>query len=138
TYGDRSHPNYPAEFDVYIDTTEDGVPDYALFNAELGGANVSGQNVVYVLDLATNVATAYYYTEADLNSSNAILTAPLAALGLSDGSRITFDVYAFDNYFTGGLTDAVQAMTFTLGTPRYVAQESSVTVNPRREVELDI
>lgn len=138
THGERSHPNYPAEFDVYVDTTGDGISDFVLYNTELGGFNVTGQNVVYVVDLNSGAGAAYYYTEADLNSSNVILTAPLAAMGLAAGSRITFSVYAFDNYFTGFLTDAVEGMTYSLGTPRYAVGTSSLTINPRREVELRV
>jgi len=138
THGDRSHPNYPAEFDIYVDSNDDGIDDFVVYNAELGGFNVTGQNVVYVVSLRTGTGAAYYYTEADLNSSNVILTAPLAALGLTQGSRFSFDVYAFDNYFTGSLTDAVEDMTFTVGTPRYAVGSSSLTINPRREVELRV
>ena len=44
----RSHPNYPAEFDVFIDADRDGRDDYAVFNLENGGFGVTGQNVVAV------------------------------------------------------------------------------------------
>src|SRR5690606_35339275 len=95
-------------------------------------------NATWVLDLAAGTATPYFFTQADLNSANVVLTAPLAALGLDPGQQFTYDVYAFDNYFTGSDTDAVEGMTVTLDTPRYAAEASSVTVNPRREVELDL
>src|SRR5690606_20885361 len=113
---------------IYVDSNDDGIDDFVVYNAELGGFNVTGQNVVYVVSLRTGTGAAYYYTEADLNSSNVILTAPLAALGLTQGSRFSFDVYAFDNYFTGSLTDAVEDMTFTVGTPRYAVGSSSLTI----------
>src|SRR4029077_7951134 len=54
TFGVRSHPNYPAEFDVYIDSNRDGNPDYVVFNLENGGFAATGQNVVAVANLATN------------------------------------------------------------------------------------
>ena len=56
TNGARSHPNYPAEFDVFIDSDRDGTEDYAIFNLENGGFGVSGQNVVAVVNLRTNAA----------------------------------------------------------------------------------
>jgi hypothetical protein len=46
TFGVRSHPNYPAEFDIFIDTNRDGVDDYVVFNTENGGFAATGQNVV--------------------------------------------------------------------------------------------
>ena len=36
TWGQRSHPNYPAEFDVYIDTNDDGDDDFVLYTTEHG------------------------------------------------------------------------------------------------------
>ena len=119
TYGSRAHPNYPAEFDVYIDSNNDGTPDYVVFNLENGGFGATGQNVVEVVNIATQTGAVYYYNDADLNSGNAILTAPLTAVGLTPSTKFTYSVYAFDNYFTGAQTDAIENMTFTLGTPRY-------------------
>lgn len=120
TFGERSHPNYPAEFDVYIDSNRDGVPDFVVFNLENGGFGVSGQNVVGVYSFATNQAQVFFFTDADLDSSNVILTAPLSALGLTPSTTFDFSVYAGDNYFTGALTDGIENMTVTLGTPKYV------------------
>ena len=119
TFGQRAHPNYPAEFDVYIDNNNDGAPDFVVFNLENGGFAASGQNVTGVFNLATNTSSVFFFTDADLDSANAILTAPLAALGLTPGTQFGFSVFAFDNYFTGALTDAIQGMTYTLGTPRF-------------------
>jgi minor extracellular serine protease Vpr len=67
------------------------------------------------------MGTAFFFTDADLNSGNVILTAPLAALGLTANSKFDFSVYAFDNYFTGELTDAIEGMTYTPSTPRFPA-----------------
>jgi len=129
TYGARAHPNYPAEFDVYIDSNNDGTPDYVVFNLENGGAGTSGQNVVEVFNVATSVGHVYFYTDADLDSGNAILAAPMSAVGLTDTSKFTYSVYAFDNYFTGSQTDAITNMTYTLGTPRFqLSGPSSFTV----------
>lgn len=121
TFGERAHPNYPAEFDIYLDTNRDGTPDYVVYNAELSGFAVTGQNVVFVQKIGAGTATAYFYTDADLNSANAIMTLPLAAVGLTPSSQFDFSIYAFDNYFTGNLTDAIENMTFTAGTPKFAA-----------------
>lgn len=120
-FGARPTPNYPAEFDVYIDTNADGFYEYVLYNAENGGFGATGQNLVYVGDLATGRAAAYFYNDVELDSSNVIFTAPLAALGITPDTQITFGVYAFDNYFTGNLTDAIEGMTFTPSKPRFTA-----------------
>jgi hypothetical protein len=121
TWGERSHPNYPAEFDVFIDTDRDGTPDYAVFNLENGGVAVTGQNVVAVANLRTNTAITRFFADADLNSSNMVMTALLSDLGLAPGTQFDFEVVAFDNYFTGAATDTSGTMTITLDHPRFVA-----------------
>lgn len=121
TYGERAHPNYPAEFDVYVDTNRDGTPDSLIFNGELGAFGSSGQNVVYVVNLTTGLGGPVAFSDADLNSANVILTVPLAAVGLKPDSQFSFSVLAGDNYFTGNITDAIENMTYTPGTPRFVA-----------------
>jgi len=126
----RAHPNYPAEFDIYIDANRDGVPDYVVFNLENGGFGVTGQNVVSVVNLATNAGSIFFFTDADLDSGNAILTAPLSALGLTASSTFDFSVFAFDNYFTGNLTDAIVNMTYTPSTPRFAASGAPATGVP--------
>lgn len=122
TRGERAHPNYPAEFGVYLDTNLDGKPDFAVFNFEEGGFGATGQNTVGVYNLETGNQTAFFYTDADLNSANAILTAPLSAIGLTPGSQFKFSAYALDNYFTGLVTDVIGNMTYTLGTPAFAVE----------------
>ncbi len=133
TFKSRAHPNYPAEFDVYIDTNGDGSYEYVVYNAENGGFGASGQNVVYVGNLATGRATAYFYMDAELDSSNAILTAPLLALGITPSTPIRFGVYAFDNYFTGNLTDMIEGMTYTPNQPRVAVPDGVPPIPPGGE-----
>lgn len=128
TFGRRSHPNYPAEFDVYLDSNGDGQDDYAIFNLEIGGFAASGQNAVYVLNLTSGLATPYFFADADLNSANMIFTVPAASVGVTPGTPIGISVYAFDNYFTGANTDAIENMRFKVGSPRFSVAEPFGTV----------
>lgn len=123
-FGRRSHPNYPAEFDIHIDTTGDGIDDFVIYNAESGGAGATGQNWVVLYNLATGSGSVYFYTDADLNSGNLIFTVPLAAMGATPGTTLGVTLYAFDNYFTGSLTDYVLDMKFTPGSPRFRANSA--------------
>ncbi len=125
TYGDRSHPNYPAAFDVAIDNNLDGQPDFEVFNSELGGFAASGQNAVFVFNDKTGRSVPVFFADADLDSANVILTAPLSALGLAPGSQFRFSVYAIDDYFTGNVTDAIENMTYTLASPAFVVDAGS-------------
>jgi len=137
TFGERSHPNAPAEFDVLLDTNRDGTADYVVFNADLGGGT-DGRNVVFVQKIGDTSASAFFFTDADLNSANAILTVPLAAVGLAPGQQFDFDVLAGDNYFTGAVTDAIEGMTFTVGTPRFAASADTIEVPAGKQASLRI
>jgi len=128
TYGQRSHPDVPAEFDAYLDVNNDGILDFDVFNGDIGAITTgtfSGQNGVFVVDLAAGTLSGpYFYTIADLDSANAILTAPLNALSsttsglsLQVTTPFTYSVAAFDNYFTGNLTDLISSMQYELDMP---------------------
>lgn len=130
TFGRRAHPNYPAEFDVEIDTNRDGTPEFIIFNAELGGFAASGSNVVNIFNVATGAITTVFYTDADLQSANAILTVPTELLGMTDDTTFNFTVTVFDNYFTGNGTDSFPTVTYTPTKPKYVADLATGTVAP--------
>jgi subtilisin family serine protease len=129
TYGRRAHPAYPGRFDVFIDADNDGVPDYRVFNAELGAFDSSGVTVIGIdnLSIPTDIdARAYYYADADLDSANLIMTVPMAQVGIRADRKFRFDVEAHDNYFSGsldkGLTDAVRGSVVTLQKLKYSLQ----------------
>jgi len=133
TFGQRSHPDVPAEFDVHIDANNDGQDDLVVFNADIGSLStgvLSGQNGVFVANLAANtVSGPYFFTEADLDSANVILTVPLNALTSAAGNvtidhPFTFSVLAFDNYYTGNLTDSIAGMKYELDMPQFYAISS--------------
>ena len=122
TFGKRAHPAYPGGFEVQIDTNLDGAADWFVFNGELGAPPnffADGRTVVYVQQAGSTTATAFFFADADLNSGNIILTAPLSVLGLGPTSQFRFSVLAFDNYHSGLVTDAIENMTYTAGVPRF-------------------
>jgi subtilisin family serine protease len=126
TFGVRSHPNFPAEFDIFIDTNRDGTNDYAIFNTSLS----TGQNVVAAGPLPSGPFTASFFTDADLDSGNAILTALLSAIGLTPTTQFNFSVLAGDNYFTGNFTDSIRGMTYTPAAPRFIGSGVPATGVP--------
>ncbi|MDR3752585.1 MAG: S8 family serine peptidase [Terracidiphilus sp.] len=148
TFGQRSHPDAPAEFDVLIDANNDGTNDYDVFNADIGfettGTN-SGQNGVFVADLAAGTASGpYYYSTADLDSANMILTVPVSALTSSAGgppfsvtAPFNYSVLAFDNYYTGNLTDSIGPMKYEMDMPQsYASSTVSVPVSASSGIEV--
>jgi minor extracellular serine protease Vpr len=120
TWDERSHPAYPAGFEIQIDRDRDGTPDVFVYNVELTGFAATGQTVVVVQQADAPSGTAFYFADADLNSSNRVFMAPLSALGLTASSQFDFTVLAYDNYFSGFVTDVIGPMRYTVGSPRYV------------------
>ena len=119
----RPHPAYPGGFEVDIDTTGDGVADYYVYTIEAGGFDASGQTLVAVQPANSATGTALFYADADLNSGNMIFTVALnvgeGSIAVAPGATIGFTAIAYDNYFTGQVTDVIEGMRFTLGTPRF-------------------
>lgn len=138
TYGARAHPSYPAEFDVYVDTNGDGADDYVFWTQELGTFASSGQTVVYVAPVG-GAGAAYFYAITDLQASHVVLTVPLSALGnVSPTAQLRLTALAFDNYFTGALTDYVENMSFTPGLPKFDVTTGLLTVPARSTAQVDV
>jgi minor extracellular serine protease Vpr len=112
-------PLYPAGYEVDIDTNRDGEVDFAVFQSEAIGFGSSGQSLVTVYNVATETSAAYFYTDADFDSATQVLSVPFAALGLTRGSTFDFSVLAYDNYFSGEVTDEIAGQSWTVGAAKY-------------------
>jgi hypothetical protein len=139
TYGKRAHPNYPAGWQVVIDANQDGTADWVVFNAENGGFAATGQNLTALRPANAISGQAFFFTDADLNSGNVILTVPASRVGVTSlTQQFTFSVYATDNYFTGATTDAIEGMKYTLGLPKYVPSNAAPTVDAGKKLPIGI
>jgi hypothetical protein len=92
------------EFDILIDTNDDGVPDYDVFAADLGlltgAANVAGQMVVGVINLATGAASIDFFADAPTDGSIVLMPVFASSLGLSpSNSSFSYQVQFFNNYY---------------------------------------
>lgn len=131
THGVRAHPAYPAEFDVYLDVDADGTDDFVVYTSESGGFAATGQTIVTTINLATGTGAAYFYADTDLETGNVIMTLPLAPFGISPTATLGISVLAFDNYFTGNLTDSIDGRIFTPSLPKFdVSAPAAGGVNP--------
>ncbi len=136
TFGQRSHPNYP------------GSDDFEVWTQENGAFASSGQNLTFVRKITSGTGSAFFFTDADLSSANAILTIPMVTttlagsgpqLALTPDSTFRFSVEVSDNYFTGAVTDSIAPMQINLNNPRFfptgfggtlpVGAGGSITVN---------
>ena len=125
----RATPLYPTGYEVDVDTNRDGTVDFYVFQTERGGFGVSGEAVVAVQNATTGATSIFYYATADYDSANMVLTAPLSALGLVNGQTFNFSVLAIDNYFSGLITDSIDGMTYTVGSPKFIASASGGRVD---------
>jgi subtilisin family serine protease len=126
THGRRAHPLYPGGFEVDIDVNGDGLADFFVYQQELTGFAATGQSAVYVQAVGSSTASAFFFTDADLNSGNVIFTVPLSALGVGAGTTLGLELYTYDNYFTGATTEYLGGMKFTPSTPRFAPASGSV------------
>ena len=106
------------EFWVYLDTNQDGTDDFVVMNADASGPlGLSvGQSITWAIPIVGNSldvanASAYFYTDHGTNAANTVLAICGEQVGLNAtnfGDFMTMDVVAYDNYFTGLPTDAIE------------------------------
>lgn len=98
----RASPNVPLQFEVHIDADRNGLTDYVVYNADLGGGR-DGRSAVFVQDVnpvdGTRPTRAYRFTDADLNTQSWVLPVPAAAVDLRSDQPFTWYVLAYDAYF---------------------------------------
>lgn len=122
TYGRNAHPVYPRGIEIDIDVNGDGNADFYVFQQENTGFAATGQSVVFVQNAQTGAASAMFFNDADLNSGTMIYTIALSQIGSPPTSTtLNFEVYAYDNYFTGIVTDFMGGLRFTPASPRFTA-----------------
>lgn len=137
TYGERAYPVYPAGYEVDIDVDRDGTTDFFVYNTESGDFGSSGQLITWVQNARTGARVSRFYAQADFNSANTVMTVLAADLGLNPDQPFDFYVLAYDNYFTGLVTDTIPAInpdftitpiTHTLNAPVYTTGAPNLVV----------
>jgi len=108
----------PVQHFFWLDIDQDGIDDYAVYNADYGGqGSVSdGRQLAWAWNLNTNAASAFFYAEHATNTGNTALYICAEQVGLSGGdlgaTNVDVDVQAFDFYY-GGPGDLVTDLTIT-------------------------
>jgi subtilisin family serine protease len=123
TWERQTHANAPASFQFWLDTDQDGEPDYVVLNRDLSfSAFADGRNATFVVDLSTGAAEAWFLTDHDTNSANTVLPFCGEQIGMnaedfSDPMDVT--ALATDFYF-GGPGDEVDGITVAPMGERFV------------------
>ena len=115
---ERQEHLMPVHHYVILDTDQDGVDDYQVFNSDLSGFGTltDGRHVTFAQNLATGAATAFFFTEHSMNTGNTVLIICGEQVGLTGtdmlATNVDMDVYAQDWYY-GGPGDWVTDLTVT-------------------------
>lgn len=125
---------YPAEFDIYIDSDADGTDDYVIFNGDLTLNASDGRNIVFLKKLPSGAAQPWYFIDSTFNSNNFILPMDAESIGVTPGQPFRFSVFAYDAYFTGELWDCAPkvgnmctgAFQYTPGMARFQVMEDDL------------
>jgi len=116
---------FPGEFDIFLDTDQDCESDYVVFNAALNGT-ADARELVWSLDLNDEDAEpqAFFFADSGTNDSNKIMAICGEQIGMDANDffdPMDMAIGAFDNYFTGNLTDTLEGMTVAPLGERYFA-----------------
>jgi hypothetical protein len=115
TWKRQAHANWPGIFMLHLDTDQDGVTDYTVFNGDAGlPSGVSaGQSLAWVLDHQAGDLSSRFFTEHAMNTANTVLHLCAGQIGNPPPQRdIDLVAVARDVYF-GGPGDSVSGITFT-------------------------
>ncbi len=83
TYERQTHAN-PTSFWAFLDMDNDGTDDYAVLNRDFTLNNVSdGRNLSFVVNLETDEAGAFFFTDHKTNSGNTVLLVCGEQIGLN-------------------------------------------------------
>jgi hypothetical protein len=120
---ERQEHLVPVKFFVNLDTNQDGVDDFVVFNNDqsvftTGALNTisDGRQLTLALDIGGGTVSAFFYTEHSMNTGNTVLWICGEQIGLTGADMLTTNVNmtveAFDFYY-GGPGDFVDGLTVT-------------------------
>ena len=114
----------PGSYEADIDTNQDGTPDYAIFTSTADGLD-DVTWLTYSLDLNDPDAepVAFFYADNGTNDANVIMAICGEQIGMNAadfGHPMDMSVAAFDDYFTGNLTDSIAPFTVSPLGERYL------------------
>ena len=128
------------EFDIDVDTNNDGTADFVVFNGDLGRLQTgtrNGQHVVVVQNLATLQATVQFLVSASTDSSTMIMPVNFSQLGLTSANpRFTYAITAFD-LFNDDIDTVPDTATFNAFTPA-ISTGQFATVAPNATASVPV
>jgi minor extracellular serine protease Vpr len=103
---DRFSAGGPGEFDIFIDTNGDGVPDYDLVGIDIGALTAgaySGEFGAVLINLTTHRATINFLADVPTDGSTVLLPVYASDLGLSPAQpSFSYSVQFYNDYDGSG------------------------------------
>jgi subtilisin family serine protease len=123
TWNRQAHANAPGNFEIDLDTDQDGDVDYFILNWDASGyPNLTdGRNLAFVYKVGGS-RTAFFYTNNGMNSGNTVLYLCGEQIGMNAANFHAMDVIVFglDLYYSGNVTDYIDGLTVTPFGDRFV------------------
>ena len=123
----------PVSYEVWLETTQDGIPDFVVLNRDITFDNVSsGQQLSWVVNLSTATAEVLFFAEHATNTGNTVLLICGEQVGLSAADLQTTNVDVFvvaTDFYFGGPGDTVSGLTIRPQGERFVAETSDIPGN---------
>jgi hypothetical protein len=112
---ERQEHLMPVHHYVLLDTNQDGIDDYQVFNSDLSGFGTltDGRHATFAQNLVTGASSAFFFTEHSTNTGNTVLYICGDQVGLNASNffqNVDVAVVAQDWYY-GGPGDSVGGLT---------------------------
>ncbi len=124
TFNKWNNPS-PNEFDVYIDTNNDGDPDFLVAGVDasvvLGTGNFAGIYVSAVVDLSSGSIVDLFFATAPNNGSTLLLPVLASDLGLTSTGRFDYMIESFDDAGNFDVMTTSTTVTPATGWARFFA-----------------
>src|SRR5262249_8117601 len=121
------------QFDVLVDTTGDGNPEYIVFN----GADATGRQVANLVDVNSGLLTTKYYAMTSTDASTIVLPVDIADLGLSAAApRFWYSVSSFEMFGVGN--DNLTALAPFNAISPAISTGQHVAIDPNQKALVDL
>lgn len=125
TWERQTHAIAPASYFIELDTNQDGEADYAVLTRDVSLNNVTdGRNLTWVVNLATDEADAFFFTDHETNSANTVMLLCAEQIGMTLADQLKpINVTAYlDDFYFGGRGDVISGITISPFGEQYLAQ----------------
>ena len=125
TWERQSHAITPASYRLALDTNQDGASDYLVLTRDVSLNSITdGRNLTWVVNLTTNTANAFFFTDHETNSANTVmlLCAEQIGMTLADQLKPINVTASIDDFYYGGQGDVIRGITLAPFGEQYVAQ----------------